>query len=96
LPAYIIATAHVTDPARYQAYYERLVGVMQRYGGEMLLNGKVKDVLEGDSAPGERVTVLQFPDESSARAYIGSVDYQDGKRLRQGGGPMVMRIMVNP
>jgi len=43
----------------------------------------------------ERVAVLSFPDEALARAYINSPEYQSGKRARQSGASMIMRLIVD-
>jgi uncharacterized protein (DUF1330 family) len=49
--------------------------------------------VEGESAPDTRVTILKFPDEASARAYINTPEYQAGKKARQSGSSMTMHIL---
>ena len=95
MTAYVVATTHVTDPAAMAEYHRLIAGVLPRYQGSVLLSKTVKEVLEGESAAGERIAVLAFPDEALARAYVNLPEYQSGKRARQGGARMIMRLLVD-
>lgn len=94
MPAFVVATVTVSDPEKFTLYLGHVRGVMQRYGGAGVVSGAVSDVVEGSAPEGEKVTVLSFPDEALARAYIASDEYQAGKAARQGGAEMVMRLIV--
>jgi uncharacterized protein (DUF1330 family) len=95
MTAYVVATTQVHDPAVMVEYHRLIAGVLPRYQGTIMLSKTVKETLEGESVIEERVAVLAFPDEALARAYINSPEYQSGKRARQGGATMIMRLLVD-
>lgn len=95
MTAYVVATTHVMDAAAMTEYHRLIAGVLPRYQGAVLLSQTVKETLEGENAAGERIAVLAFPSEDLARAYVNSPEYQAGKRARQGGARMVMRLLVD-
>jgi uncharacterized protein (DUF1330 family) len=85
---------HVRDSSVVAEYHKIITGVLARYQGEVIVSKPTKETLEGDNPPDERVTVLKFPDEALARGYIGSTEYQAGKKARQSGATMVMRLLA--
>lgn len=95
MAAYIVATNHVLDPDVMVEYHRLIAGVLPRYQGTVVLSKTVKDTLEGEKLSEERITVLAFPDEALARAYIDSPEYQAGKQARLGGARMIMRLLVD-
>jgi uncharacterized protein (DUF1330 family) len=110
MTAYVVATTLVRDPAVMVEYHRLIAGVLPRYQGTVVLSKTVKEWLEGGPATKEpvreepileepvleeRVAVLSFPDEALARAYINSPEYQSGKRARQGGASMIMRLIAD-
>jgi uncharacterized protein (DUF1330 family) len=96
MAAYIVATVTISDPAKFGAYVKAIAGLSERFGGEYLVRGKVAEVLEGDVDPEERVVVSRFPDAESAIAYAKSPEYAAGKVLREGGGTVQTRLIVDP
>lgn len=95
MAAYIVATVNILDPERFSAYVRNVDVVREAFGGERLLAGPVKEVLEGDGQVGERVVVIRFPDAEAARGYIASAEYQAVKARRQGAAIAVMRLVVD-
>ncbi len=97
MTAYVVATTLVRDPSVMVEYHRIIAGVLPRYQGTVVLSKTVKETLEGMEEPKieERIAVLAFPDEALARAYIDSPEYQSGKRARQGGASMIMRLLVD-
>jgi uncharacterized protein (DUF1330 family) len=95
MAAYIVATVRIDDPERFAAYGKAIAGLSEKHGGEPIVRGPVKDVLEGDGLVGERVVVTRFPDADSARAYIASPEYQAAKIQREGAATVVMRLLVD-
>lgn len=93
MTAFLVVTVRIADPARFAEYGQAIAGLAERFGGEYVVRGKVDDVLEGDGDPAERVVVMRFADAASARAYIGSADYQAAARLREGAAAVVMRLL---
>jgi uncharacterized protein (DUF1330 family) len=95
MTAYVVATTHVMDPAVMVEYHRLIAGVLPRFQGTVMLSKTVKEVLEGEPAAEERIAVLAFPSEELARAYVNSPEYQSGKRARQDGARMIMRLLVD-
>lgn len=94
MTAYIIATVNITDTAAFAEYGKAIKGLAERFGGEAVVKGRVEEVLEGDSRPGERVVVTRFPTAEDARAYIDSPEYREGARLREGAATATIRLVL--
>lgn len=80
--AYLIATMDIHDPETYDAYRKQVPATLEPYGGEFVVRGGTKEVLEGEW-PEKRVVVLRFPSMEQARAWHASAAYQGPKALRQ-------------
>jgi uncharacterized protein (DUF1330 family) len=93
MPAFIVATVHVRDVARFAEYGKAIAGLSEAHGGEYVVRGAVSAYLEGEGPAGERVVVSRFPDAASARAYIESATYQTAKAAREGAADVVMRLI---
>jgi uncharacterized protein (DUF1330 family) len=80
MPAYLIVTATVSDPAAVARYQQELarLGLYERHGGQTLVRGRAADPLE-DWA-GQAVVVSRFPDLAAARAFWNDPDYQSRAR----------------
>jgi len=94
MPAYLVATVRVSDPARFAEYAKAIAGLSERFGGDYVVRGTVTEVLEGAVDPAERVVVLRFPDAAAARAYITSAEYRAGAALRAGAATIEMRLLA--
>ena len=92
MPAYIIATVEVTDPAAYENYKSAAEAAIARHGGRYLVRGGENEVIEG-SFPGSRFVLLEFPDLATARGFARSADYAAAKAHRQGAAIMSMVIV---
>jgi uncharacterized protein (DUF1330 family) len=93
MAAYIVATVKITDPEKFKLYGQGIAGLSEKYGGEPLVRGAVKEMLEGEGETGDRVVVSRFPDADAVRAYIHSAEYQAAKLLRLGAATIVMRLV---
>ncbi len=93
MPAYIVATVRISDPARFADYGKAIAGLSAQHGGEPIVRGEVSEILEGEGQVGERVVVSRFPDAASARAYIASAQYQAARVARIGAAEVVMRLI---
>jgi uncharacterized protein (DUF1330 family) len=80
--AYVIANIKVTDPAGYEGYRKLAGPAIEACGGRYLVRGGKTDVLEGEWHP-ERLVVLEFDSVEKARAWWGSTQYADAKKIRQ-------------
>lgn len=94
MPAYIVATTIITDPAPFGQYVKAIAGLSERFGGESVVKGPVSEILEGSAALGERVVISRYPDAEAAKAYIASPEYQAAKALRDGAGTVTVRLIV--
>ena len=89
MPAYIIGTIRVTDPARWQLYLDRVGPTFMPHGGRVLFRAVKAQALNGD-AHGERVVVAEFADMAALRAWFDSPEYQALVALRDAGADVVL------
>ncbi len=82
ISAYLIYDVDVHDPVPYGEFMEKVVQVVEQYGGKYLVRGGRHEVLEGDWNP-TRLVLFEFPDMDSARKIIASEEYAPLKKLRQ-------------
>ena len=89
MPAYVIATIKVTDPAQYDEY-RRLAGVATaKYGGRFLARGGNFAVLEGE-ADVNRVVIVEYPDLETARRFYDSPEYRAAREARANAATFTM------
>jgi uncharacterized protein (DUF1330 family) len=82
MPAYLISTIEITDPAGYEEY-KKLVGPpLAKYGGQFRVRGGAIEYKEGDWRP-KRVVVVEFESMAKARAFYDSPEYAAAKAVRQ-------------
>jgi uncharacterized protein (DUF1330 family) len=82
MKAYVIADVDVHDPARYEKYKALAPPAIAAHGGRYLARGGRTEVLEGGRSP-KRAVILEFPSLEKAKAWWDSVEYAEGKALRQ-------------
>ena len=83
--------SEITDPERLKQYRDGIGDTIRKYGGHVLVRADGFDVLEGDWHTGERgddseperVTVIQFSDMASLKAWYNSPEYAPLKEIRQ-------------
>ena len=83
MSAYMIATINVTDPDRFKDYAAAAGKVTAQFGGQYIVRGGDKSLLEGDLT-GNRVVVIKFADRETAEAWYNSPEYRHAKSLREG------------
>lgn len=93
MASYLIATVDITDPARFGKYIAGIAGLSERFGGEALAKGLVKEMLEGEAPDGLRVIVTRYPDTASAKGYLNSPEYQAAKVHRIGAAEVNMMLL---
>ncbi|MCI0864470.1 MAG: DUF1330 domain-containing protein [Chloroflexi bacterium] len=79
---YLIGDIEVTDPDTYAKYAAGVPATIAAYGGIYLVRGVSGEVLEGSWTP-KRLVVLEFESMERAKAWYGSPEYADLKKLRQ-------------
>jgi len=78
---YLIANIDVTDPAKFEEYREKVVPLIEKFGGRYLVRGGDVRRLEG-SLPLHRLVVLEFPTLEAAQRFYDSAEYQPILKLR--------------
>ncbi|HEY7760776.1 MAG TPA: DUF1330 domain-containing protein [Burkholderiales bacterium] len=81
MPAYLISTIEITDPAGYEEYRKLVAPVLQQYGGRFLVRGGTIHCLEGEWRP-KRVVVVQFDSVEKAKAFNDAPEYAQAKAIR--------------
>ena len=81
MPAYLISTIDITDPAGYEEYRKMVAPVLQRYGGKFIVRGGRIDRVEGDWRP-KRVVIVEFESMEKARAFCDAPEYAPAKAAR--------------
>jgi uncharacterized protein (DUF1330 family) len=87
MPAYLIVDCEVTDPERYEIYKQLAPPAIAKYGGRYLVRGGAMTLLEGNWRP-NRVVVLEFPDEETAKRFYASPEYDAAREKRAGAANM--------
>ena len=82
MPAYLVVSVEVHDPARYEDYRKTVLPTIEKYGGRFLVRGGKMEVLEGNWPP-RRIVIVEFPSAERARAWWNSSEYAAPKALRQ-------------
>ena len=81
MPAYVIVTIDIHDPAMYEKYKQLAPPSIGLYGGKYLTRGGAVEALEGEWTP-RRFVVLEFPDMETAKRWHGSPEYAPAKAMR--------------
>ena len=84
MKVYAIAMFSIGDPAAYERYQARFMGVMSGYKGQLLAADKHPIVVEG-SWNLEKVVLLSFPSEADFREFAESKEYQEISKDRRAG-----------
>ena len=92
MPAYLIVRASVHDMAQYRQYMQHTPAILEKYGGEFLIRGGDKLVLEGPDS-GERIVLIRFPSLQAAQDMYNSPEYQAAIKLREGAAQASFIVM---
>jgi uncharacterized protein (DUF1330 family) len=80
--AYLIADVEVLDEAAYGEYRRRFDGILEQFGGRILVAGGDPVAVEGEWLP-KRLVVLSFPDMEHARSWYASPEYAEIASIRR-------------
>ncbi len=83
MPAYMVATIDVKDPAQYEEYKALAPIAIKKFGGEYMTRGGEMETLEGPEQK-LRVVLVKFPDMDTARAFYDSPEYKKARDAREG------------
>jgi len=81
MPAYLISTIEITDPAGYEEYRKQVAPVLEKYGGRFLVRGGRIHCIEGEWRP-RRVVVVEFDSVEKAKAFNDAPEYAQAKAIR--------------
>lgn len=83
MPAYLICTMTIHDPATYRKYTALTPATVACYGGRFLTRGDQVELVEGGPDFTERMVLLEFPDREAAMAWHGDAEYQAAAVFRR-------------
>ena len=82
MAGYIILDAEIIEPGAFVEFAERIVGVVDAYGGKYLVRGGgAAEVITGDFVP-HRVVIIEFESAARAREFINSPEYDELSDIR--------------
>jgi len=84
MTVYVIAQLEFTDEARYRTYQAAATKLFMEKGIRVLAADEAPVLLEGDTSP-DKVVVMAFDDEASAREFLEGPDYQAISEDRRAG-----------
>ena len=82
MSAYLIVRATIHDMQQYQEYMKLTPAIVEKYGGEFVIRGGDKVILEGPDSP-ERIVILRYPDMETAQRMYNSPEYQAAIKVRE-------------
>ena len=82
MPAYLLVRANVTDMEQYAEYMKLTPAIAEKYGGQFLIRGGDKVILEGPDAP-ERIVMLKFDSIEAIERMYNSDEYQAAIKVRE-------------
>ena len=68
--AYLIIDLKITDLPGFMVYAERIPALIEKYSGRYIVQGVEPTVIEGSGDQIERAVILEFPNRSSAEAFL--------------------------
>lgn len=81
MTAYVLVEIDFHDPSALEEYKRLATIAGERHGATYLARGGATELLEGLEQP-KRITLLQFPDMASARAWYESDEYTAARGVR--------------
>jgi uncharacterized protein (DUF1330 family) len=81
MAGYLIANIDVKDAAKFEEYRQKVVPVIEKFGGRYLVRGGELRRLEGN-LPLSRLVILEFPTIDAAQKFYDSAEYAPILKLR--------------
>lgn len=92
MPAYLLVRANVTDMRQYREYMKLTPAIVEKYGGQFIIRGGEKVVLEGPEIS-DRIVMLKFDSVDTARRMYNSDEYQAAIKVRAGAAEASFIVM---
>src|SRR5438552_18597368 len=81
MAGYLIANIDVKDAAKFEENRQKVVPVIEKFGGRYLVRGGELRRLEGN-LPLSRLVILEFPTIDAAQKFYDSAEYAPILKLR--------------
>ena len=79
---YVVAMLSITDANAYKPYMEATETLVSSFGGKYLIRG-APQICKENSAPHERLVVIEFPSFDKANAFYNDKQYAKVRKIRQ-------------
>ena len=89
MSVYIIAQLKFTRRELYDRYQSRFMGVFKKFKWNLLAADERPVVLEGEW-PRDKVVIMEFPDDTAAKEFQNSPEYQEISVDRKAGADAVV------
>src|SRR5215468_1269974 len=93
MAAFYIGSYDIVDPDEFRKYPPIVLGLLSRYGGEVLASDTSGVLVEG--AMRTMNAIIRFPTKEAALALYNDPDYQEAKRIRQASTRNVSMVLVD-
>ena len=96
MTAFFVAVVAVKDPTKMQDYSKKAAETFKPFGGELVMRGKVGEVLTGSSANHQATGIASFPSMQDLKAWYASDAYQAIIPLREEAADMTITTYDMP
>ena len=93
MTSYVLAQLRFTDRTAYQRYQARFMDVFRQFNGRLLAADEQPILLEGESDR-QKLVLMSFPDEASARRFMDAPEYQEIAKDRHAGADTVCWLVA--
>jgi len=91
MPAYMIAIENVTDAEKQEEWRRRILPVIKRNGGRIVLRSRSVEVLDGDVKP-TGVAIISFPNWDAVRRVRQATEGEISNLRRSAGSGIVLLV----
>lgn len=82
MSAFLFLDTKIKDPQAYETYKALAKPIAEKFGGVYRVRGGDLDIVESTLWTPTRIVIIEFPDTTSARAFIDSEEYSTVKPIR--------------
>ena len=93
MAAFYIGSYDIVDPDEFRKYPPIVLGLLPRYGGEVLASDTAAQLVEGSTRTMN--AIIRFPSKDAAMSLYNDPDYQEAKRIRQASTRNVTMVLVD-
>ena len=92
MAVFYIGTYDIIDPAAFADYPPVVLGLLPKYGGEVLASDTSGFLVEGTMRTMN--AIIRFPSKEAALGLYNDPGYQEAKRIRQASTANVSMVLV--